>query len=128
MLKKKLIRLILVLFIVTIFLLAYWATNSLSSSEESKDGNFIQIELTEWAITPQDITVKKGETIQLSVVNKGTYAHDFVIPELDVKTRTLSPNQEETLTFVANQSITLEVICSLPGHKESGMVANLSIQ
>lgn len=128
MIKKKLIRLIIVLLLVTILSLVYRATNSLSFIEDNLSDNVIEIELTEWDITPQDITLNQGETIQLTIVNQGAYAHDFVIPELDIKTRTLSPNQEEILIFEANQSMTLNVFCSLPGHKESGMVAKLSVK
>jgi uncharacterized cupredoxin-like copper-binding protein len=128
MIKKKLMRLIIVLLLVTILTLVYWASNSFSFNEDSQEDNLLEIQLTEWAITPQDITLNKGETIQLIIVNKGTYPHDFVIPELDIKTRTLSPNQEESLTFAANKSMTLKVFCSLPGHKESGMEAQISVK
>jgi uncharacterized cupredoxin-like copper-binding protein len=107
MIKKKLMRLIIVLLLVTILTLVYWASNSFSFNEDSQEDNRLEIQLTEWAITPQDITLNKGETIQLIIVNKGTYPHDFVIPELDIKTRTLSPNQEESLTFAADKSMTL---------------------
>lgn len=131
MFKQKMVRAIIVLLFILVFLAVYWIKNSLSSGEEihkQQDGINIEVKLTEWEITPQNLTLGKGKTIHLTIVNRGSYPHDFVIPKLQLKTDTLAPGDQQTLTFVVNQPITIESYCSLPGHKESGMAANLSIK
>jgi uncharacterized cupredoxin-like copper-binding protein len=131
--KQKYTRLMLVVICsVVVSFTMYWTGYLYSSAQEpvikDESGIHIKIQLTEWEISPVDIAVDKGETVHLTVVNKGAYPHDFVINEINLMTKTLSVGQEETLTFVAEQPMTLESYCSLPGHREAGMVGTLSIK
>ncbi|MFC4769898.1 cupredoxin domain-containing protein [Effusibacillus consociatus] len=130
LLKQNYARLIFVFFFAVLAVLAlYLFKGSFSSAQKKdKDGIHVEIRLKEWEISPRDITVDKGETVHLSIVNQGGYPHDFVIRGLNLKTSTLAPGQKETLTFVAEQSMILETSCTLAGHKEAGMVAKLSIK
>jgi uncharacterized cupredoxin-like copper-binding protein len=132
MIKKKITRQMILLVLTAFFLLTYWVQDSYSFNEKDRPintpSNHIEVQLNEWTINTNTIALAKGEKVSLTIVNKGSYAHDFVIPELNVKTKTLSPNQEETLTFVADQTMTLRTYCSLPGHKESGMEAKLYVK
>ncbi|MDQ6422944.1 cupredoxin domain-containing protein [Paenibacillus sp. LHD-117] len=133
LLKKKFFRVLLVFILVVASILAvYWYQNSVTSvnknSQRDKNGVYVEVLLTEWKITPKNFNVNRGETVYLSVLNQGSYPHDFAIKELGIKTRTLAPGEKETLTFVAEQPVTLESYCSLPGHKESGMETQLLIK
>jgi uncharacterized cupredoxin-like copper-binding protein len=131
MLKRKYIRLGFSLLIIAMSIIVFWAKDSFFASKDaavSSDEMVIEIELKEWSITPEPIMIKKGDTIQMSIINRGSYPHDFVIPELDLKTKKLSPGDQESLTFIADHEVTIISYCSLPGHKESGMVAELSVK
>ncbi|WP_181833099.1 cupredoxin domain-containing protein [Bacillus taeanensis] len=133
MFKKNSIHLIIVIVFLTLFTTLFlWYKSSPIFSQEmiQQDTSkvHLNIELTEWTITPTKITLNSGEVVELSIINKGSYPHDLVIPELDLNTRTLSPSEEEKITFEADESINIETYCSLPGHKESGMTAQLLIK
>ncbi|GAX91660.1 cupredoxin domain-containing protein [Effusibacillus lacus] len=130
-LKEKYTRLLFVLLFAAMGVLTvYWGKNTLSSAQADRktESKHVEIQLKEWEIVPRNITLNKGETVQLSIINKGAYPHDFVVHGLNIKTGTLAPGQKEALTFVADQPMTLETFCTLAGHKEAGMVANLSIK
>jgi uncharacterized cupredoxin-like copper-binding protein len=66
--------------------------------------------------------------ILMSVVNKGSYPHDFAIPELDIKTKTLDSGEQETLAFSVEKDLSLRSYCTLPGHKDLGMVAKIKVK
>src|SRR5690349_7947018 len=61
---------------------------------------------------PNSMTVNKGDTVRITVVNSGGY-HDFVIDEFNTRTNRLQAGETETITFVANKSGTFEYYCSV---------------
>jgi heme/copper-type cytochrome/quinol oxidase subunit 2 len=71
---------------------------------------------------PSVIVVKKGDTIELTVINPRKSAHSLVIPELGVDTglipgRLDEPDQSKrtvTLTFKVEQSGVFEFRCGTP--------------
>ena len=85
----------------------------------------VEIILKEWAIEPQELTVKAGE-VTFKVENGGNLEHDFVIEGTEGKVDVLLPG--DTQTLVVNLSPgSYTVICSVPGHKEAGMVGKLTV-
>lgn len=82
----------------------------------------------EFAYTPNKITVKAGQPVQLVLDNKGVIEHDFVVDKFKVKMGTIQPGKTGTLTFTPNAKGTFEFYCSVPGHKEAGMKGTLVVQ
>ena len=83
----------------------------------------VPVSLTEFAISPSAIT---AETT-LAVTNNGAMAHDLVIVGTGIETPMLNPGQSASLDVSALAAGTYEVICSVGGHKEAGMVGTLTV-
>lgn len=82
----------------------------------------------EFAYTPNKITVKAGQPVQLVLDNRGVIEHDFVVDKFKVKMGTIQPGKTGTVTFTPNAKGTFEFYCSVPGHKEAGMKGTLVVQ
>lgn len=73
---------------------------------------------------PSYIEAGEGE-ITLTVVNEDAMPHDFTIDELGVHVG-LEAGETKTFTFAADPG-TYEFYCSIPGHREVGMVGELTV-
>jgi plastocyanin len=85
----------------------------------------VAVALSEFAISPATITVPLGGSLQ--VANNGTMDHDLVVTDTSLRTATLSAGASEVLDLSSLEPGEYEVFCSIPGHKDSGMVATLVI-
>lgn len=84
---------------------------------------------TEFAFSPSTITIKKGKSVKLIFENKGVQTHDWVIEDLDIKTQRVKGSNQDTLEFQApDKEGSYNIICSVPGHKEAGMVGKLLVE
>jgi manganese oxidase len=83
----------------------------------------VAVSLTEFAISPSAITADSS----LSVTNDGAMAHNLVIVGTGVETPMLNPGQSASLDVSSLAPGTYEVICSVGGHKEAGMVGTLTV-
>ncbi|HYF93164.1 MAG TPA: cupredoxin domain-containing protein [Symbiobacteriaceae bacterium] len=82
----------------------------------------------EMKYNPDVLTVKKGETVEVTLVNKdAAQAHTFILSKYNVKTAQVQPNQQETVKFTAKDAGEWEFVCDVPGHKDGGMVGKLNI-
>lgn len=88
----------------------------------------ITIEGGEFKFTPSEITVKKGEKIKLTFKNTGTFAHDFVIADLNLATKRIQPGEEETVEFTPDKIGEFKIICSVGNHEEQGMTGVLIVK
>ncbi len=82
----------------------------------------------EFSYTPNKITVKIGQPVQLLLDNKGVIEHDWVVDRFKVKTGLVQPGKSATATFTPTAKGTFEFYCSVPGHKEAGMKGTLVVQ
>ena len=82
----------------------------------------------EFAFAPANVEVSAGESVQLIFDNKGTIAHDFAIPELGFAIESTDAGQSGSATLAVPATPgTYDFICSIPGHKEAGMVGQIVI-
>lgn len=80
-----------------------------------------------FAFAPSTMTVKKGDTVQITFVNSDGF-HDLVIDEFEgAKTARLQTSASETITFVADQAGTFEYYCSVGEHRAMGMKGTLTV-
>ncbi|MER3396602.1 MAG: hypothetical protein C4318_03870 [Acidimicrobiia bacterium] len=88
-------------------------------------GSSITVEATEFAFKPKEISTSAGtKTIVLS--NKGSIEHDLTIDSLNVHLPHASPNSTQTTTVDLKPG-KYEFYCSVPGHKEAGMIGTLTV-
>src|SRR5690606_27900959 len=79
--------------------------------------------LTEFQIP--DVTLAVGGA--LHVVNQGTAAHNLAIEGVDVVTADLAAGQSEHLDLSALGAGAYTMYCTIPGHRDAGMEAELII-
>ncbi len=83
---------------------------------------------TEFAFNPSTINAKVNEPITVTFKNDGTYPHNFTISELNVKTKTIQPGEEDTITFTPTKTGSFIYLCTVPGHADRGMKGTLIVQ
>ena len=91
----------------------------------------LTVEGNEFMFSPNSFTVKRGSTVELTFKNIGRVPHDFVVDELGIKTKTIGGGKTDMVSFTVPDSpgvITYTSYCSVPGHKESGMVGTITIE
>ena len=82
----------------------------------------------EMKYTPDTLTVKKGESVEVTLINKdAAQAHTFILPKFNVKTKQVQPGQKETVKFTANAVGDFEFNCDVPGHKDGGMFGHFTV-
>jgi plastocyanin len=101
--------------------------NASSTSTDSGSGSaVVDIQLSEFAITPAAIVVPPG-AVKLRVTNIGSIVHNFSVPSLGKKTRDINPGGTEILDLGTVTEGAMDVLCEIAGHAGSGMVGTLTV-
>jgi len=93
-------------------------------------GGKITIEMSEYKYNPSTITVSPGASVTVTLKNVGTLQHDFHCDQINPQTSPLvDPGKSTDFTFTApSQAGTYDFWCTVPGHKELGMVGKLEVK
>ncbi len=118
---------------------------------DATNAHEIELTVTEFAFAPDEIRVHAGSTIKLVFKNEGSVLHDIssmdfvgeaeAMGEMDMDHDTTmegmadmafhisaEPQHSGELLFVASKAGMYQLFCSVPGHKELGMVATLIVE
>jgi len=87
----------------------------------------ITVEGSEYAFTPSTITLKKGQTAEITFKNVGKYAHNLSIPDLSVKSKTIQPGEQDVFTVTPDKIGSFPFSCTVPGHADKGMIGTLTV-
>lgn len=106
----------------------------------------IVIETAEMNYSPNEIVVEKNKPTTFQLINSDQVEHDIEIVNLSFKTITKSTHhthhhevlenvlhlhaeaqKSSETTVIFNESGTYEFYCTIPGHKESGMIGQLVV-
>ena len=106
-------------------------------------GNEISVATTDFHFSPQNWTVAAGESITVTLTNKGALEHEWVLLKRGMSV-TLPFNDDDedkvlweieakagetaTGTFTAPAAGNYEVVCGVVGHLEQGMQATLLVK
>jgi nitrite reductase (NO-forming) len=89
---------------------------------------------TSFAVTAKDIffdpkTLEGTANVEvtITVTNEGAATHDLTIDELNVQTPMLAPGESAEVKINAPAG-DYQYYCSVPGHKEAGMVGTLTLK
>ncbi len=74
---------------------------------------------------PTDLAAPADTAVTIDLVNEGAAVHDFTIDALGVNV-TLNPGESGQVSINAPAG-TYEYYCSIPGHKDAGMVGTLTV-
>ena len=88
----------------------------------------ITISGSEFAFTPSTFTVTKGEKVEITFKNTGKYPHNLSITDLNVKTKTIQPGEQDVVSFVPDKTGTFSFMCTVPGHADRGMKGTLTVK
>ncbi len=100
-----------------------------SAAMESEDGvKEIVVEGSNFKFAPNNITVNKGDKVKVVFKNVGGMPHDFTIDELDVKSKTITVGNTDTVEFTADKAGSYEFYCSVGQHRANGMKGTLTVK
>ncbi|MCC6792754.1 MAG: cupredoxin domain-containing protein [Thermomicrobiales bacterium] len=103
------------------------AESPAASSEPAAGAMTIDVEMVDIAFAPTEITVPANTDVTINLVNNGVSTHNFHIDELGVNSGDYAGGQTGTVTFNSGAPGEYEFFCSVPGHKEAGMVGKLIV-
>lgn len=86
----------------------------------------LDVTAREFAFSPAKFSIEKPGPIVVNFTNAGVVEHDFTITGVTGRAHAL-PASKGTGTFDLTKPGTYAVMCSIPGHKEAGMVATLVV-
>ena len=90
----------------------------------------IQLTAKEFLYEPKELSASPGDIIFV-VKNGGAIEHNFVLEDQAKKRQAAIPIVEPAQMAEAKANLqrgTYTIYCSIPGHKEAGMVATLRVQ
>lgn len=103
----------------------------------------LNVEMTDFAFTPNHFIVPAGEEITVNIAHNGIVVHDFIImnpgatagdtfDEKDMpnvyKFVEVPPGHSQSFSFIApSEPGDYQVVCGIAGHLESGMTATLTV-
>lgn len=83
---------------------------------------------SEFAFSPSAITLKKGQPAEITFKNMGAFPHNLAITDLNVKTKTIQPGEQDTVQFTPTKTGQFSFMCTVPGHADKGMKGTLTVQ
>ena len=101
------------------------AASQPAASAGQPSGTTISVGATEFAFDPATIVIPAGGGATVTLINKGTVEHDITVDALSVKIFA-KPGDTVSGTVTAKAG-TYEFYCSIPGHKQAGMVGTLTV-
>lgn len=92
----------------------------------------LHVKASDFKFAPAVFSMKAGEATLIQFENDGAAEHDFVVKTPDGKADWIhlhaEVNAAVAATFRIDERGKYRVICSVPGHKEAGMVGELVVQ
>ncbi|WLD92030.1 plastocyanin/azurin family copper-binding protein [Alkalihalobacillus sp. AL-G] len=107
--------------------------------------NKLVIKASEYTFSPEQVKIEEGEKVTVVFKNVGEAEHDLEIIGLQAKMTQSNQNQHQhgnsnnkvhihampgeeiTVSFTPVQSGTYQYVCTIPGHKESGMTGFIEV-
>jgi len=92
------------------------------------------LEMGDLYFKPNTLTAKPGQTLQITLDNRGSLEHNFILYDADGQTvlfekDAIQPGQKVNISLKAPEKAgTYQYVCTVPGHKEGGMVGTLTVQ
>jgi len=86
----------------------------------------VEIVMTEMRFSPNRIDARVGQSVLVTIVNRGSKRHDLAFPAIGmpnlrgVETLTM-PGESTDLTISFDRPGTYLFLCAIPGHAASGM-------
>lgn len=103
-------------------------TSGVTETVVESEAKEVVVEGSEFKFLPATLTFKKGEKIRLVFKNMGKMTHDWVVDELNVRTKQITAGQEDAIEFTPDKVGTFEYYCSVGLHQKMGMKGTLTVE
>ena len=75
------------------------------------------------------LIVHEGETVQINLINGEGAEHDVVVDQYAARSdRVVGKGASSTMSFMADRTGEFVYFCSVPGHRESGMLGRIQVK
>ena len=124
-------------------LLIILIATSLSACQGNTPSTNIDLELSDFRMTPDRLIVPAGSEISLHVSNTGSITHDFTVMEIGANVGDRYDQEDQnnvyweievrsgetmTVQFLSpDEPGTYQIVCSMPGHVQAGMLGSLEV-
>lgn len=88
----------------------------------------IMVTGNEFSFSPSTITVQSGQPVRLVFTNIGKMPHDFIVDEMNVRTKIIKSGETDAVTFTPTQAGTFSFYCSVGNHRTQGMEGTITVQ
>jgi uncharacterized cupredoxin-like copper-binding protein len=89
--------------------------------------NVVELNTGDMKFSPKQLTIPANTDVRLKITNKGMLPHDVSIAGTSHATPKIA--SEETVEMVLNLPPgTYQFICTVPGHKQAGMVGTIVVE
>jgi plastocyanin len=101
--------------------------NTTDENNTNNQVEIVNIEGGNFFFDPNEIRVKKGDTVKIVFKNTGG-THNWLIDEFNAKTKIIQSGETVEVEFVADMQGEFEFYCSVGNHRELGMVGTLIVE
>ena len=116
-------------------------TGTATSTPSGGAGGTLQVQMIDINYDPKELTATVDEEVTIEFENTGALEHTFTIDEISADDVTeeyqgdeadidvvLQPGESGTLSFTPTEAGEFEFYCTVPGHREAGMVGTLTVE
>ena len=108
-----------------LLMIATAACGSADAASTGDVGPRVAVVLSDYKFSPEVIEVPADEQFTLELRNAGKIEHDLTIDALRFKVIVRSGRSATRVLGPLSRGTTYDVVCSISGHKEAGMVGKL---
>jgi plastocyanin len=87
----------------------------------------VAVRATALRFDPADVSVRTGEFVVVEFTNDDGVFHDWEVEGLANVDAGARPGQTQRIRFMAPEPGTYEIMCTVEGHAEAGMVGTLTV-
>jgi nitrite reductase (NO-forming) len=87
----------------------------------------VTVEMVDIDFNPNEFTIPAHTDVTVRLPNLGQIVHNFNVDPLDIQSGDVPPGGETTVTINAAAG-DYEYYCSIPGHRQAGMVGALHVE
>jgi len=98
-----------------------------SAAVESGPVKEFTVDGSNFSFSPSTITVKKGDNVKITFKDDDG-RHNLVLDGYGLSTSTIGAGSEDSISFVADKAGTFQYYCSVPTHKDKGMIGTLTVK